>query len=151
MMRVKNVLTIITGAIPFVVGSILNRALIEQSDSVLPLLRIGLLFLSFWGIVAFVFQNRMKNAKRVVVLLNAIAAIDLLLLGIQELVIHAYWGNVIGGWSQLFYLPVIKIGFLLTNWSHTVFSAYVVSFVLMIVVSVLGCRIRIWQSQLDNK
>lgn len=150
-MRVKNVLTIITGAIPFVVGSILNRALIEQSDSVLPLILIGLLFLSFWGIVAFVFQNGMKNAKRVVVSLNAIATIDLLLLGIQELVIHAYWGNVIGGWSQLFYLPVIKIGFLLTNWSHTVFSAYVVSFVLMIVVSVLGCRIRIWQSQLDNK
>lgn len=150
-MRVKNVLTIITGAIPFVVGSILNRALIEQSDSVLPLILIGLLFLSFWGIVAFVFQNSMKNAKRVVVSLNAIATIDLLLLGIQELVIHAYWGNVIGGWSQLFYLPVIKIGFLLTNWSHTVFSAYVVSFVLMIVVSVLGCRIRIWQSQFDNK
>lgn len=151
MKKVINVLVIIAGAFPLMVGSILNKIMLEKLESVLPLLLIGLLFLNVWLMTAFLFQNRMKNTKRVVVLLNAIAAIDLLLLAIQELVIHAYWGNMIGVWSQLFYLPIVKFGFMVTSWSHTMFSAYAASFILMLAVSLLGCKISIWQCELDKK
>lgn len=141
MKKVINILAVIIGMLPFVVGGVLNKVMIVQSEHLLPMTMIGLVFCISWGIVAFVFQNKIGNVKRVVVLMNAIAGVDLLLLGIQELVVHAYWSNVIGMWSQLFYLPLIKIAFLFTRWSHTMFAAYIASFLLMVVISFLGCKI----------
>ena len=134
---------LIAGAIPFVLGSIQNKLMMYFSNEVLPFYLMGALFWVFWGLLAFGFHRKMEDTKKVVVLLNLIAAIDLLLLSVQELIVHAYWMNRIGVWSQLFYLPMIKIGFTLADWSHTVFSAYAVSFVLMIAASVLGCRISV--------
>ena len=58
------VLLFVLGTLPFAVGHIQNRIMMVKSHSVFPFMLMGLLFLSFWGIVAFIFQNRMKNVKR---------------------------------------------------------------------------------------
>lgn len=138
-----NILIFILGALPFFFGGILNWIMTIYSDNIPPYVIIGFLFLLFWGIITYLLKSKIRNTKKVVILLNTIAAIDLLLLGIQELVIHAYWMNVIGVWSQMFYLPLLNIGFKLTSWSHTLFSAYCVSFVLMAAASFLGCRLSV--------
>lgn len=76
----------------------------------------------------FFFYQKVKDTKTVVVLLNAV-----------------------GSWSQLFYLPLIKVGFTLANWSHTMFIAYAVSFVLMVATSILGCKISISYCEIKKK
>lgn len=148
MKKTTNVFMVITGAIPFVLGGIQNKLMMVLSYEVLPFYLLAALFWLFWGVLAFFFYQKVKNTKTIVVLLNAVAAVDLLLLGIQEFIVQAYWMNVVGSWSQLFYLPLIKVGFTLANWSHTMFTAYVVSFILMVAASILGCKISISYSEM---
>jgi len=135
-------LTITLGALPFIVGGLQNWYMLSHADSLLPYRLISVFFLLVWGCIAFVLKGNHQRTKEIVIFLNLIAALDLLLIGVQELIFHAYWMNSIGGWSQLFYLPMINLGFGLTNWSHSVFPAYVMSFALMVVASFVGCILR---------
>lgn len=135
-------IAIIVGALPFVVGGIQNWYMLTYMDSILPYGMISVFFLFVWGCVAFLLNGNHQNTKKIVVFLNLIAVIDLLLIGAQELIFHAYWMNSIGVWSQLFYLPMVNLGFSLTIWSHSVFPAYVVSFILMVAASFAGCNLR---------
>ena len=137
-----NVILLVIGALPFVVGGIQNWYMITYADSVLPYRVIAFAFLFVWGGSAFLMNKKGENTKRIVVFMNLLAFLDLVLIGVQELVFHTYWGNSIGGWTQMFYLPVLGLGFDLTNWSHTVFTAYAVGFILMIIASLVGCKIR---------
>jgi len=143
-MKNKWMITLIVmlGVLPFVIGGIQNWYMLNYMDSVFPYGLIAVFFLLIWGCIAF-FLNRICQKTRIVVIfLNLIAMLDLLLIGIQELILHAYWMNGIGVWSQFFYLPVIKLGFSLTKWTPRVFAAYAVSFVLMITASFAGCKLR---------
>jgi len=135
-------IAIIVGALPFVVGGIQNWYMLTYMDSILPYGMISVFFLIVWGCAAFLLNGNHQNTKKIVVFLNLIAVIDLLLIGAQELIFHAYWMNSIGVWSQLFYLPMVNLGFSLTIWSHSVFPAYVVSFILMVAASFAGCNLR---------
>ena len=116
--------------------------MLTYMDYLLPYGLISVFFLLIWGCIAFLLNNRYHKTKAIVISLNLIAALDLLLLGIQELIRHAYWMNSVGKWSQLFYLPMLNLGFSLTNWSHSVFAAYVACFALMVAASLLGCKLR---------
>ena len=133
---------VVLGALPFVIGGIQNWYMLTYMDSVLPFGLISVSFFLGWGCIAFFLNSNRQRTKEIVIFLNLIAALDLLLVGIQELIFHAYWMNVIGAWSQLFYLPMVNLGFRLTNWSHSVFPAYAVSFVLMVVFSFAGCKLK---------
>ena len=133
---------VVLGALPFVIGGIQNWYMLTYMDSVLPFGLISVSFFLVWGCIAFFLNSNRQRTKEIVIFLNLIAALDLLLVGIQELIFHAYWMNVIGAWSQLFYLPMVNLGFRLTNWSHSVFPAYAVSFVLMVVLSFAGCKLK---------
>lgn len=135
-------IAIIVGALPFVVGGIQNWYMRTYMDSILPYGMISVSFLIVWGCIGFLLNGNHQNTKRIVVFLNLIAVIDLLLIGAQELIFHAYWMNSIGMWSQLFYLPMVNLGFSLTIWSHSVFPANVVSFILMVAASFAGCNLR---------
>ena len=136
----------ILGVLPFLVGGIQNWYMLtyvdSAVDSALPYGSISLVVLLLWGCIAFLLNYNCRRTKEIVVSLNFIAALDLLLIGIQELILHAYWMNLVGKWSQLFYLPMINLGFNLTNWSHSVFPAYVACFILMVAVSFVGCKLK---------
>ena len=130
------------GLLPFVVGGTQNWYMLTHADTLLPYSLISLCFLFVWGCIAFLLNGKHQRAKTVVVFLNLIALLDLLLVGVQELLLHRYWMNSIGTWSQYFYLPTINLGFSLTSWSHSVFPAYAASFILMVAVSFVGCKLR---------
>ena len=133
---------VMLGAVPFVVGGIQNWYMLTYMDSLLPYGLISVSFLLVWGCIAFLFNRNHQRTKEIVIFLNLIALLDLLLIGFQELIFHAYWMNSIGLWSQFFYLPMINLGFSLTTWSHSVFPAYVVSFILLVAASFAGCKLR---------
>lgn len=133
---------LILGALPFAVGRIQDWYMSTSLYSSLPYWVISLAFLSAWGFLAFLMNGNGKRTKRIVIFLNLIAALDLILIGIQILVLHSYWPNGIGIWTQLFYLPVLNLGFRLTSWSHGVFPAYAAGFILMVGVTFAGCKLR---------
>ena len=128
------------GAFPFLVGGIQNWYM-TSAGVFLPYRLVSLAVLLLWGCIAFFLDHHSHRTKSIMVSLNLIAAFDLLLVGIQELILHAYWMNDIGLWSQLFYLPVLNLGFNLTNWSPSVFTAYAACFVLMAAASFAGCKL----------
>lgn len=135
----KSLSLFVLGFIPFLIGRLLNWRMFADMNSMPPLFVIGLITLAVWFIISYSFFNPTKSLKRTVLLFNLPATLVLILVGIQELILHAYWMNYVGKWTQLFYLPLLNIGFRLTWFSHTVFPAYCASFTLMIAASFLGC------------
>lgn len=133
---------VVLGVLPFAVGNIQNYYMLTYTHSLPPYALISASFLLVWGCIAFILNKNGKRTKQIVIFLNLIAALDLLLVGAQELIFHAYWSNIIGLWSQLFYLPLIHLGFSLTKFSHSVFPAYAASFILMICAAFAGCKLR---------
>lgn len=140
--KLRITLAVALGGLPFVAGGIQNWYMLSYMDSLLPYSLISIFLLLAWGCIAFILKGNHQKTKDIVISLNLIAMLDLFLLAIQELILHAYWMNSIGAWSQLFYLPLVNLGFTLTNWSHNVFSAYAVSFALMFLASLAGCKLR---------
>lgn len=136
------IMALVFGALPFLIGGVQNWYMLTYLDSVLPYGLISVAVLLLWGCIAFLLNDRYHRTKAIVISLNLIAALDLLLLGIQELILHAYWMNSVGSWSQLFYLPMLNLGFRLTSWSHSVFTAYAACFALMVAASLAGCKLR---------
>ena len=133
---------ILLGALPFVFGGIQNWYMTTHMDYNPPYTLIAVAVLLIWGLLTFLFNKDGGRTKHIVVCLNLIAAVDLFLIGIQELIRHAYWMNPIGAWSQLFYLPILNFGFTFTSWSPRVFLAYAAAFLLMVGASLLGCKLR---------
>ena len=64
----------------------------------------------------------------------------LVLLGVQELSLHAYWDNAVGLLTQFFYLPLLRLGAIVAMWTGQVFWFYFGAFLLLVLSSWLGCR-----------
>lgn len=136
------ILLVILGAIPYLLGYAMNWYMMEYADTVLPFRWISVLFLLFWGLLAFLCNRKGAHSKQVICFLNLFAALNLVLLGVQEVILGAYWSNSLGLITQFFYLPVLNLGFGLSSCSSSVFVAYVVCFILMVAASYVGCRVR---------
>ena len=135
-------LLICLGALPLAVGGIMNWAMLSLQTWLPPFLLISLLFLLVWGLIAFLARPHAKHSAAVILPLNLIAFFDLLLVGVQELILHAYWLNPVGRWTQYYYLPLLRPGVLLTSGMSSVFAAYCAAFLLMLAASALGCMLR---------
>lgn len=138
------------GAVPFAVGYGMNAWMMEHSASVPSFGVIALIFLAAIMGISFFANSFVKSTKHVVVSFNLIAAAVLVLIGIQELILHQYWSNTVGVATQMFYLPLLNLGFQITFWSHTVFPAYFAAFLLMILASYLGCKLQSKVSLMKN-
>lgn len=137
-----QVILVVLGLIPFALGCFMNWIMTTSSNT-LPLFVLFAIFtLVIWAAIAFIVKPYIKSTKKIVIGLNLVAFVVLVLVGIQELLLHAYWQNFIGIWTQFYYLPVLNLGFILTSWSHTVFSAYCAAFLLMVIATLLGCQLR---------
>ena len=130
----RKFLILLLGCTPFLIGRVQDWLMMNLLG--VPLMLISVLMLLFWGYLSHV-SLRMSNYDwKALLLLNVPAAIDLLLVLIQEWGFGAYWMNRIGGYSQLFYLPLLSLGFRLTPWAHSVPPAYIAAFILMTAASV---------------
>ncbi len=132
---------LILGLVPFPVGRVMDWMLVTASVR-LPLGLIGIGMLVLWCFIAYWCYGRVGRTVKTVFWLNLPALAVLVLLGVQTLVFHAYWGNLAGAWTQLFYLPLLTLGFTLTAWSDTMFPVYCAGFLLLAAAAVLGCRIK---------
>ena len=128
------------GCLPFVCGGLMDWYMMQNEEARLPFFIIGVLFLVLWSAIAFLMLPHMENTKKTVRWLNAVGFVVLLLLLVQDLVVGAYWTNFLGRWTQYYYLPMLYIGFQLLNGS--LIGSYVISYALMVVVSVMGCNWR---------
>jgi hypothetical protein len=118
-------------------------------DTSLPYFWIGILALILWFLLSFSCAKLARKPIQATVLLNLVGFFVLIWVGIQELVFDAYWTNFVGEWTQLYYLPLLNIGFTLTRWDRTLVAAYCVGFILMVLVSLLGCKI--YQKRFDAR
>ena len=133
---------VVLGMIPFALGGFMNWLMMTHSNPLIPYELFGIVTLLIWATIAFFIKPYIKNTMKVVVGLNSIGFVVLILIGIQELLLQAYWLNFVGTWTQHYYLPLLVIGFALTGWSNSVFGAYCAAFLLMVIVTVLGCKLR---------
>lgn len=134
-------LCIIIGLLPFAVGGWFNSYIL--SNNPLPLhwyTDLGALFV--WFLLALLLRFFVKGTKKVVIGMNLVAFVVLLLIGIQELILNRYWMNEIGRWTQYYYLPFIRLGFILTTWTPNMFFTYLASFLSMILSSAAGCWVK---------
>ena len=137
-----TLLLLALGALPLVFGIMQNWYMTTYMDAQPPYKLIALSVLLLWAFIAFLFNKKGGRTKKILICVNFVAAVDLLLLGIQELLLHGYWMNTVGAWSQLFFLPLMNFSFTLTFWSHRVFPAYAMSFVLLLAAALAGCKLR---------
>ena len=133
---------VVFGLIPFALGGFMNWIMMTYSNTVPLFVLFAIVTLLIWVAIAFIVKPYIKNTTKIVIGLNFVAFVVLVLVGIQELLLHAYWQNMIGIWTQFYYLPLLNIGFRLTDWSHSVFSAYCMAFLLLVIATLLGCKLR---------
>ena len=86
-------LLFLLGLLPFAVGGLMNWAMLAYPDVLPPFSLIAILFLLIWGAIAFFARPCVAGVRTLAVCLNLAAGIDLILVGVQELVLGAYWSN----------------------------------------------------------
>lgn len=138
------VVLITLGLIPFALGGLLQWILTLNNFLLAPaaLLIFSLITLLIWGVLAYLIKPYIKCTKKVMLGLHVVPLIMLLLNGIQGQILHQYWPNFFGLLTQIYYLPLVRIGSLLTGWFGTnMFIICLVSFLLMVFAAFAGCKL----------
>lgn len=137
-----SVLLVLLGAIPFALGRGMDWFMWKYPNTAVPYVWLGVAVLLLWGLLAFVCHRPGKTDKKwTVACLNMAGALVVALLFVQ-MVLGQYWPNAVGMWTQMYFLPVLRIGFLLTPWFHRVFFAYLAGYLLMLLAAWAGCTLR---------
>lgn len=138
-----TLILLVLGFLPLGVGLLFERFILSYPpDQVPPYFILGLLFLLLWGAVAFFAAGWERQRLRVVGLLNAPALLFLLLNGVQILLLKTFWPNVLGLWSQDFFLPVLPVAGRIARFLPTAFSPFAAAFLLMAGASLAGAEAR---------
>ncbi len=140
-----TIVLVALGLLPFTLGGLLNWLLMSSSYVLPPvvLAAVALVALLAWSALAYTVKPYIKNRRKVVLSLHIVPLFILILLGIQELILHGYWMNFLGLLTQLYYLPLLNLCSALTRWwNPSLFSSYCVAFLLMVAASIIGCRLR---------
>lgn len=132
----QKLLILLLGCSPLLLGRLQDFCMTNLMWNV-PLLLITALMLLLWAFLSNSALYLLDGKKIALFLLNAPAVVTLALILVQEWIFGAYWMNSIGIYSQLFYLPLISLGFRLTFWANSIPPAYITAFLTMILVSVL--------------
>ena len=110
-----------------------------------PFFLIGVAVIAVWFVFGIISVKLVGSKKEAVLLLNAPAFFVLLLVLFQEWVLSAFWLNQVGFATQMFYLPLVRFGlvisgilprFILPIGSFGIASAF--SFIFMLGASYLG-------------
>lgn len=125
------------GLLPFLFGGVMDACMTAHPETLPPFLPIGLATLILWFLLSFAACRFVRGIGRVVIPLNLPALAVLVLIGVQTLR-GSFWMNAAGVWTQLFYLPLIHMGGLVTRWSGSMFPAFCACFLMMLAASCLG-------------
>ena len=125
----KAAVLFLVGLSPFLLGWLLSLGMttIFAQMGAWFYIVVGLAVLTLWMVVSML-------------CINLPALVVLVLLGVQELSLHAYWDNAVGLLTQFFYLPLLRLGAIVAMWTGQVFWFYFGAFLLLVLSSWLGCR-----------
>lgn len=129
------------GFVPLLAGVLMDSFLMAFQNTVLPFLLISVASLVGWGVIAFRWEPKVQKTWKLVLFHNLVPAGVFVLICVQQLGMGRFWSGVVGAWSQMFYLPVLNLGYSLTKWSTSLFPAYCASFLLMLIASFVGCQL----------
>ena len=128
--------------LPFLFGWLINLAVMKIEFYPVFIIS-GVALLLLWAGIAYLTRPYCKSNKETILLLNTVAAVVLILLGIQDLILNAYLPNGIGIWTQFYYLPLLRAVSIFSKFfTSSVFVMYCIEFVLLITASTLGCKTR---------
>lgn len=131
---------VVLGVLPLAFGWTVQYGLADEARFSLFLRLPGFGLLAVWVLLGLAGRALSGSTKLTLLSLNAVPFAVLVLIGVQELIRHAYWFNAVGTNTQMFYLPLIKISFDLARWSHTMFPVYCTAFCLLVLAAFLGCK-----------
>lgn len=125
-------------------GSYLHHLILTVFyDRMLPLFLIGVAVIAVWFVFGIISMRLVGSRREAVLLLNAPAFFVLLLVLFQEWVISRFWLNTIGLATQMFYLPLVRLGMVITTplplGSFGIASTF--AFAFMLGASYLGSKI----------
>ena len=142
----KSLVALIVGFIPLPIGYGIHLFLTFYDNNTnlsKPLDLISIIFFLLWGLLGFLLCRFTKTKTHAFVICHIPAFIVLTLILFQELINKKYWGNIWGFATQFFYMPTIRISFIVQpNFMHYMWQTYIISFVLMLIVFYLGGLIR---------
>lgn len=127
---------LLMGLMPFAVGYI--ESVLLNWTNFPAQLWVSVVLLAGWGAIAFALYAEGDSAFWNTALLQIPAGVVLALLLYQELVRGAYWGNTAGVLTQVYYFPVLALGFSFTQAFSRVWPAYIACFVLMALAALVG-------------
>jgi len=131
----NKLILLLIGIVPLLLGYLINYLMF------IGMMPLYIIYIAAWIIwfIAGMYSIKLIDKRIVsILILNIPAALFLLLVLYQEVVIGQYWLNIIGLLPQLFYSPFIYVGFRITPMFHQVFYAYIASFLCMLLVSFIG-------------
>ena len=135
----------LVGIAPLAAGYLLNFIwTLADTISGIAILLMGVVFLALWGYAAYKLSSKEEKILPQVLSMCAIPALMLLLVLYQEIVREAYWGNIIGSLTQLYFLPWLTLASLfylpieLLVDVVRVWPGYIIVFILLSAVSFWG-------------
>lgn len=138
----KTVRLICAGILPLILGFLLNWVLLVLPIPGFILIVQSFLLLFAWGYLAFKLSNSARNSIIQALLMCSFGFFMLILVLYQELVMKAYWGNIIGFGTQMFFLPWVTLASLLMSPFLdviTVWPMYIAIWVALFIASCIGC------------
>lgn len=129
---------VLAGCLPFLLGRTVNRW--WGMRWLLVYVFVAAAFLLLWAGIAFIFRGMTGNTASVVLPLNAVGAVVLVLIAIQQLFFGHFWYNSIGHYTRAFYAPLYRLARLITFRPMSWFVTYCICFALMVAASYIGCR-----------
>lgn len=136
----KRIVLLVIGFLPLALGYLLNYLLYafpNTNFSVVALI-FSFALLITWFLFGKLSVKWIRSKHSAIIYLNLAAILTLLLILYQEIILRQYWPNLLGLSAQYFYLPLLTPAFLLTPMFHSVYSAYICAFILLLVASYIG-------------
>ena len=135
----KKLILTLMGLFPIVLGYLMNY-FINMTLFIIIYVTVWIIWFIF-GMLSIKLVDR-KIAS--VLLLNSPALGFLLLALYQQITLGQFWFNIFGTLPQIFYVPFIVVGFMITQMFHQeidvlfYIAAFVVSFICMLIASFIG-------------
>lgn len=139
-MKKEDLITILLGFIPFVIGRI-EDYVVTYSYSRYSILLFCIAGSLIWAYLSYISVKKNGSAARTMLLIHIVSVCDLLLLGWQILIMHRHFSGIAGALTQFYFLPWLSPGFTLAFWASSLFPAYCMSFLVMLACSYTGCRL----------
>ena len=134
----------LAGCLLLAVGYAMNSWMTAHMEKMPPLVLINLIVLAVWVLLGLLSQRVTGSLWEAMLLVNAAALIDLVLVVIQVAFVGRFWGNWLGAMTQFYYLPVVRIPSqlcLLIFRTGSTISSFFAAFASLCAATALGHRL----------